>query len=275
MTADAWLASHPYLQPIADLHAVVDSAASGIYPANSIALCWDSYSDDFLGGVPLLHSSAVTIDWMPVEKIIKALVETLASSSLPRKLAQETLTLCAEVRANPEAPRRVVAWLLDHDSFMSTCPGLLRYLGWTALSRYLRPLTDVFDRRRKEDQWLRSYCPMCGSLPAMAQLVGADQGRRRFLCCGCCSTRWQYLRTGCPFCQNAEDHRLSVLKVEGEGGLRIDYCKSCEGYLKTYDGEGSETVLLADWTSIHLDVVACDRGLKRAAASLYELNLCS
>jgi len=36
-------------------------------------------------------------------------------------------------------------------------------------------------------------------------------------------------------------------------------------YLKTY-GEGSETVLLADWTSLHLD-------LKRMAASLYEVNL--
>jgi hypothetical protein len=30
-------------------------------------------------------------------------------------------------------------------------------------------------------------------------------------------------------------------------------------------------VLLADWTSLHLDVVALDRGLKRLASSLYEL----
>jgi hypothetical protein len=30
-------------------------------------------------------------------------------------------------------------------------------------------------------------------------------------------------------------------------------------------------VLLADWTSLHLDVLARDRGLKRLAASLYEL----
>ena len=61
------------------------------------------------------------------------------------------------------------------------------------------------------------------------------------------------------------------MTVEGERGLRIDYCESCKGYLKTYDGEGSETVLLADWTSIHLDVIASDHGLKRLAASLYEL----
>jgi FdhE protein len=58
--------------------------------------------------------------------------------------------------------------------------------------------------------------------------------------------------------------------VEGEA-LRIDYCESCRGYLKTYVGDGSEATLLADWTSIHLDFVALDRGLKRSAQSLYEL----
>jgi FdhE protein len=68
-----------------------------------------------------------------------------------------------------------------------------------------------------------------------------------------------------------DDHVLSVVAVEGESGLRIDYCDDCRGYLKTYDGEGSEGVLLADWTSLHLDFVARDRGLKRLAASLYEV----
>jgi FdhE protein len=46
---------------------------------------------------------------------------------------------------------------------------------------------------------------------------------------------------------------------------------ACGGYLKTYNGEGSESVFLADWTSIHLDVIARDRGLKRLAASIYAL----
>ena len=105
----------------------------------------------------------------------------------------------------------------------------------------------------------------------MAQLVGVDQGRQRLLSCGCCGTRWHYERTGCPFCENGDDRRLGVVTVEGEGCLRIDYCESCKGYLKTYDGVGSETVFLADWTSIHLDVIAYDRGLTRLAASLYEL----
>ena len=51
------------------------------------------------------------------------------------------------------------------------------------------------------------------------------------------------------------------LTVEGEGGLRIDYCEACGGYLKTYDGEGNELIL----------ILARDRGLKRRAASLYDL----
>ena len=105
----------------------------------------------------------------------------------------------------------------------------------------------------------------------MAQLAGKDPGRLRLLSCGRCRTRWRYGRTDCPFCENRDGHRLAAIDVEGQSGLRIDYCEHCRGYLKTYNGEGSESVLLADWTSPHLDLIARDRGLKRMAASLYEI----
>jgi FdhE protein len=76
---------------------------------------------------------------------------------------------------------------------------------------------------------------------------------------------------GCPFCELAHAHHLSAIVIEGEKYLRIDYCQSCRAYLKTYNGEGSEPLYLADWTSLHLDIIARDRGLKRLATSLYEL----
>ena len=63
----------------------------------------------------------------------------------------------------------------------------------------------------------------------------------RLLSCGCCGTRWQYKRTGCPFCE-ADSQRLAAVAVEGEAGLRIDYCEACSGYLKTYDGQGDEAL---------------------------------
>ena len=139
------------------------------------------------------------------------------------------------------------------------------------MARYLRPVVNAFDGWRDEDRWLRRYCPTCGSLPAMAQLVGADPGRKRLLSCGCCGTRWQFKRTGCPFCET-DAQRLASVTIEGEGGLRIDHCESCGGYLKTYDGQGNEALLLSDWSSLHLDLIAHDRGLKRLAASLYEFE---
>jgi FdhE protein len=105
----------------------------------------------------------------------------------------------------------------------------------------------------------------------MGQLVGVDPGRLRFLSCGCCNTRWRYRRTGCPFCENVDDHKLAILSVQGQSGLRIDYCQTCRGYLKTYNGQGEESTLLADWTSLHLDILARDRGLLSLAASLYVL----
>ena len=272
MTQDVWMAKHPYLQPVAELHALVDNAAVEIAIADPTVIDWDNYLDDFHNGVPLLHSSNAAIDFSTAERVVVLLVEKLGSTPLPGKLAEECRTIAAELRGELDGPHRAVAWLLDEGVLESAYPGLLRYLGWTALARYLGPVVNAFASWRGEERWLRSYCPTCGSSPAMAQLVGTDPGRRRFLSCGRCSTHWWYRRTGCPFCENGDDQRLAVVAVEGEGGLRIDYCESCGGYLKTYDGEGSESVLLADWTSIHLDIVAQDRGLKCLAASLYQLQ---
>lgn len=271
MTQHKWLAAHPYLHSLASFHAQVNRVLEG-FPTASIHLpVWNNYADDFYAGVPLLRSSKTGIDFKPAGQILALLVARLASASLPQTLAEQIRTLDLELRRSMDAPRRAMAWLLHNAEFASSSSGLLRHLGWTVLSRYLHPLTEAFGHWRTEERWLRSYCPMCGSLPAMGQLAGQDPGRRRLLSCGHCSTRWWYQRMGCPFCEGQNSHRLAVLTIEGEASLRIDYCESCLGYLKTYNGEGNESVLLADWTSIHLDFAAQDSGLKRFAASLYEL----
>lgn len=237
MTRDDWLATHPYLQRAADLQAVLDSAVARLeIPAVSLPN-FEEFADDFHSGVPLLRSSHAAIDLEPAEDVLHVLIDRLTSNRLP----------------------------------YATESGWLRYLGSAVLMRYLSPIVEAFARWREDEKWLRNYCPTCGFPPAMAQLVGNDPGRLRLLCCGSCGTRWRYRRTGCPFCENQDDHRLAVVDIEDQAGLRIDYCESCRGYLKTYNGEGSESVLLADWTSLHLDVLARDRGLKRLAASLYEL----
>jgi len=273
VTRDIWRSRHSYLEPVDRLHTLVEAAVARIAVESPSTPIWDDYTADFQRGVPLLESSPDPIDLTVAANSLFLLMEHLTSAPLPGHIAQETRALDSELRCEPDAPRRATAWLLYGEPYASAYPGLLRYFGWTALSLYLCPMVDAFARWRDEEHWLRSYCPTCGARPSMAQLVGSDAGRLRLLSCAFCKTRWRYRRTGCPFCENPNDRGLAVLAVEGEGGLRIDYCESCRGYLKTYDGVGSENVLLADWTSIHLDVIACDRGLKRSAESLYRLPL--
>ena len=271
MTPDLWLKAHSYLRPLADLSAQVDRAAAGIDVLDARIPDWEDYRSDFLAGAPLLPSTAAAVDLEPGGRMAGALLERLASGTLSGRLAGETRALDTELRREPQVSRRIADFLLGDETLRPPFPGLLRYLAWTATARFLRPVVNAFGRWRDEERWLRGYCPTCGSLPAMAQLAGTDPGRLRLLSCGCCATRWQFRRMGCPFCERADAHHLSAIEIEGEKYLRIDYCQSCRAYLKTYNGEGSEPLYLADWTSLHLDIIARDRGLKRLATSLYEL----
>jgi len=271
MTRDSWLATHPYLRSVGDFQARFEDVAASI-PVPAIKLpSWDDYSEEFDAGVPLLHSTNYALDLEPAGRIVLSLTMKLACLPLPDKLAVEIRELAAELGQGSDGVKRAVSWLLDNEAFDVPRFGLRRYLGWAAMRRYVRPLVEAFGKWRQEERWLRSYCPTCGSHPAMAQLIGVELGRLRFLFCGCCETRWRFRRTGCPFCEIEDDHRLTSVTFEGEGGLRIDYCASCRSYLKTYNGTGNESVLLADWTSLHLDVLARDRGWVRSAESLYEI----
>jgi FdhE protein len=271
MTPDDWLKTHAYLQPVATLSARVDSALGGIELGAPAIPSWDEYAPDFGAGVPLLSSADAAVELEPIGRAVRSLVEKLAEVELPGDLGAQSARLNAELEERVLAPGQIAEWLLGDGALAPSSPGLLRFLGWTAAARYLQPLVAAFDAWRDEERWLRNFCPMCGSKPAMAQLVGLDPGRKRFLSCGCCRTRWQYNRTRCPFCEE-DSQRLAVVAVAGEAGLRIDSCGSCAGYLKTLDGERDAALLLSDWTSLHLDLVARDRGLQRLAASLYELE---
>jgi FdhE protein len=268
---DPWLDTHPFLRPLAGFCAKVEAAASQAGAAVVAMPAWDDYRNEYLAGLPLLQSADAAVDLEPAGRMAVALVERLASDSAAGPFAADARLLGEELRREPAAANRVASWLIGDSDFAPSRPGLLRYLGWVATMRYLRPVLSAYAGWRDEQRWLRRYCPTCGSLPAMAQLVGNDPGRMRFLVCGCCGTRWRFNRTGCPFCE-AATRRIAVVAVEGEGGLRLDYCESCRGYLKTYDGQGNEAVLLADWTSLHLDFVARDRGLRRLATSLFDLD---
>jgi len=270
MTLDDWIRSHRFLERLAQVRRQIDAAVAEATTPLQAWGEWDEYAEDFATGIPLLHSQA-RIDLEAAGHAVIAVVERLQRDVMDPTLADDVAALGAQFREDRQAAGQVLAWLLRDEGYAPVRPGLLRSVGWITLATALRPLVHAFAKWRDDDRWHRRYCPTCGALPAMAQLVGVDPGRRRLLTCGRCTSQWRYGRTNCPFCEN-ESHRLVSIGVEGEAGLRIDYCDACRGYLKTYSGQGHEAVLLADWTSLHLDVLARDRGLKRMATSLYEFE---
>lgn len=267
MYQDEWLATHPYLKPVAELHAAVDAVASGLSVPTIAIPRFENYLPDYRGGVPLLQSDAVEFDFAPAENFLIALTRNLASAHLPGNLAAE----CHNLAASLQREDFLASARLARNLISEPCQGLLRFLGWTVFEMYLRPVLHAFAKWCDQDLWFRAFCPTCGSPPAVAQLVAIDEGRARYLSCGCCRTCWLYHRRGCPFCGEQNDHQLGSMSFEQESGIRIDYCSSCGSYLKTCSGECVTSAMLSDWSSLHLDVLATDRGLKRPAASLYEI----
>jgi len=264
----AWLATHPFLEPIALFQGVVEDAAarSALPPVPGPA--WEAYAEDQAAGVPLLHSAAAGLDLSPAGDLLGEVAERVAAAPLPAGLESPCRDLRDELR-EPEERRRAMAWVVAGAGEPSSHPGLLRFLGWTAASRALEPVIEGAERWRDEERWGRGHCPTCGSLPMTAQLVAAEAARPRRLVCSCCRTRWRYRRIGCPFCGAETSDRLGIL--ETEAALRIDFCEGCKGYVKTYTAEGDEELFLADWPTLHLDLLARGRGLRRLGTSLYEL----
>src|SRR6188472_4477530 len=116
MTRDPWLEAHSYLRPIADLSAQVDSAAAGIEILEAHVPDFDDYRPDFLAGVPLLSSADAAVDLEPGGRMAVALLERLASDTMPEGLVAEIRALDADLRRAPNISRRITDFLLGGDS---------------------------------------------------------------------------------------------------------------------------------------------------------------
>jgi FdhE protein len=268
----AWLQAHAYLEPLARFQAAVEAAAAaGAAPAAACARleAWSGAAE----GVPLLRSPAAPPEVAATAaELLGDMAVRLDVAALPGAIGGA----CREVRAaferSPADRSAAIAWIL-RGAPADGAPGqagLVRHLAWTAVRRALGPMAGA-DGWVAQERWGRPVCPACGAPPAMAQLLPGEPARSRLLACGCCGTRWRWQRIGCPFCDNDASDRMRVLHVDGDDALRIDVCAECSGYLKTYTGEGDEELFLADWPTLHLDVAAVARGLRRAGASLFEL----
>jgi len=97
----------------------------------------------------------------------------------------------------------------------------------------------------------------------MSELKGEGQ---RYYLCSFCGFIWPGERLKCPFCErrNPEEHEYFYAK--GEEIYRVDICKKCQQYIKTVDTRSLDyepDLTLEDMTTLHLDIVASEKGFKR------------
>lgn len=118
--------------------------------------------------------------------------------------------------------------------------------------------------------WARGYCPICGSLPIMSELKG-EGGKRHFLCSFCGFT-WPSQRIKCPFCDNQDHKKLHFFFAEGKEAYRVELCEQCKQYIKTVDTRKlsyEPDLEIEDIATIHLDILATEKGFKHPVPSLW------
>jgi FdhE protein len=135
-------------------------------------------------------------------------------------------------------------------------------------------------------------CPRCGGRPQLS--VAADSGDalvtgRRNLVCARCATSWDFTRSACPACGEADEERLLVFAEQWTGAvsphgngngsratsavfpnLRVVGCDSCRRYLIEVDMARDTRAVpeVDELAALPLDLYAADRGLTKVTPNL-------
>jgi len=117
-----------------------------------------------------------------------------------------------------------------------TRPDIFRF----ALAQISEPFKEIqaraFSPSLEGHKWLYGHCPMCGSFPLVAGLVG--EGGKRWLQCSVCAHEWRFSRHTCPRCENKDQHLFEYLFDQNSSvkdGEQVSVCKLCNTYLLTID----------------------------------------
>ncbi len=217
-------------------------------------------------GIPLLRGEPLPLDfkafqrrWQEICAAIEEHQKDGRARALAEAMKQERLNvreICQETLGGPADLMHTQADELGLDAGLAAT--ILRFTLLPALSQMGSALALL----RTAARWENGYCPTCGSWPLLAELRGLEQ--LLYLRCGLCAADWEFPRLQCPFCGIRDHQQLGYFHVEGEEAkYRAATCDACRGYVKTISTLAAfslPSLLVADLTTIHLDLAAAERG---------------
>lgn len=222
-------------------------------------------------GFPLLDKPEIPVDVPSSVSLFKKLLEIDRHvnqklqqniESIEHAISSERLDIGELVRRHSdEIYRDEIAMHAGVDR------SVLKFLVHMSILPSLQILGDQIKNTVDTGSWLRGYCPVCGSLPQVSALRGEGQ---RFFLCSFCSFEWQSERLKCPFCENNDHQTLHYFYAEGDEACRVDLCEKCKTYIKTIDTRKlsyDPDLHLEDIATIHLDILASEKGFSRPVSS--------
>jgi FdhE protein len=263
----------PHYREILDLYALILEEQARIRPQLKIAVpevnkkLVRSRLDK---GLPLLGKEGFAIDLEAAQRLFYALSAICQGATL--KMGAEIPRIREAAEQGALALRDLLCRHYDM-SFLKQAAehcgvdqGILFFLVRTSVRpcleiqmEQLRGLVDL-------EAWLQGTCPLCGSHPQIAQL--RDEEGKRYLQCSLCGCQWRSERMVCPYCANKDADSLHYFCSDDEEAYRVDLCDQCKGYIKTIDSRklDYEPFLdLEDILTIHLDILALEKGYRRSA----------
>ena len=114
------------------------------------------------------------------------------------------------------------------------------------------------------DAWGHGYCPLCGSWPALAEVVATH----RVLRCSFCALAWAPNEYACVYCHEHGEKFVTAAPNEERKDRRLEVCGACGAYLKTIDVPALTPfplLAISDLETMDLDMAAMERGYGRPA----------
>jgi FdhE protein len=112
-------------------------------------------------------------------------------------------------------------------------------------------------------------CPMCGSAPVAALVLGDGL---RYLTCSLCAVEWRLKRVTCATCRSTEG--ISYFTIEGDpGAAKAEACDRCRTYLKLFYLEKRPRAepFADDVATLALDLLMSEEGYSRGGVNLFLL----
>jgi FdhE protein len=156
-----------------------------------------------------------------------------------------------------------------------TSPDIFRF----ALAQIAEPFKQIqaraFSAFMDDHQWPHGHCPMCGSFPTVAGLVG-EQGEC-WLQCAVCAHEWRFREHTCPRCENNNQSLFEHVfdqDSSAKDAERITICKLCNTYLLTIDLNGQSDPVNMDVAAMgmtELDIQAREKGYSPQSEMIWNL----